>query len=236
MKKTLFLLFCTALINFNANARTCDVSPTHLLAKYQVKQLAEHGRMLSTKLNLYRYGDQIGHFYPEKHYGDWWTKTATDQVMLTRYFPKYHRAIEYQAEDIKGKEVRKKAFWQKKKQLISTKLLSKMQVERVTGTGCHRIEILTYREHGKKYQVRWLPQLQLVERFDVTKGSKVLTSWRLKNLEGDKAFINTYVTNIQKYQSTDYADIGDHENDPFLAKMIHQGFNNQATVEHGHAH
>ena len=30
------------------------------------------------------------------------------------------------------------------------------------------------------------------------------------------------------YQTTDYAYIGDNENDPFLAKMINQGF-----VEHG---
>lgn len=239
MKLLVLILILNGLVSLKLKAETCDITPTQLIAKYQIKQLDHQGQLQKSRLDLYRYDHAVGHYFPEQNYGDWWTKSQSDQLMLMRYFPKYHRAIEYQAEDIKSKEVFKASFWQKKQQLIATSLLAKMNVEQVTGQGCYQVEILSLKDKGKKYQVRWLPRLQLIERFDVSKGSKMLTSWRLQDIVNDEAHIQTYATNIHRYQTTDYADIGDNEQDPFLAKMIHQGFMLKAdtqTPHHEHNH
>lgn len=238
MKIPLFTLMLSGVLSFHLLAETCNVSPEQLIAKYQIKQLDKQGQLQSSQLDLYRYNQAVGHYFPDQTYGDWWSKNQNDQVMLMRYFPRYHKAIEYQAEDLKDKALNRKSFWQKKQQLISSSLLSKMQVEQVTGHGCYQVKILNLREDGKTYQVRWLPRLRLIERFDVLKGSKVQASWLLKEIVNDKALINTYVANIHQYQTTDYADIGDNEQDPLLSKMIYQGFTikTDVTSEHEHEH
>lgn len=223
----------------SANPQSCDKQADMLLASYQTKQLDQHGRTLTNKLNLYRLQNEVGHFYPNQNYGDWWSKTPNEQLLLTRYFPEYHRSIEYQPTEIGVKKKRSNAVWQKKWQLISTKLLSKMKVSGVEGEGCHQIELLTYKEKGKKYKARWYTKLQLLERFEIYKGSQLQTSWRLKDLNTDTEFVRRYAKNISAYQSTDYADIGDMESDPFLSKMINQGFSQQDVnrhEEHGHSH
>lgn len=50
----------------------------------------------------------------------------------------------------------------------------------------------------------------------------------LDKVKFDKAAVMQQFANWDSFQTTDYADIGDNEGDPFLAKMINLGF-----IEHG---
>lgn len=216
-------------------AKQCDINPNQLIAKYQIDQSTELGYIRESQLELYRFGEQVGHFFPQQRYGDWWSKTQNNQLMLTRYFPNFERSIEYQSEDL-NKSKRNKNLWVKKRQLISNKLLSKMQVIGVEGQGCYQVELLKHRSKGKTYHARWLPKLQLVERLEITKGTRLISRWRMSDVQSANDKIKNYVAEINSYKATDYADIGDNENDPFLAKMINQGFSpiEKASAQHHH--
>ena len=65
-----------------------------------------------------------------------------------------------------------------------------------------------------------------------SESAKPLMTYRLAAVEGDSEAARARVARWRGYQSTDFADIGDNESDPFLQRMIHQGF-----IEHaGHGH
>lgn len=228
-------------------ANTCLLEPQQLVANYKVIQHSHAAQQAKNKITLIRDGNQLIHLFNDKGYGDLWSKSINDQLMLTRFFPKYQRSIEYQAEDLTTSR-KNKYLWQQKTQMISPELLKKMTIMRTEGTGCKQVDVLTYQHKGKKYLLRWLPKLALVEYFDILKGDMKLMSWQLESVTNISEEYGQLITDIQHYQSTDYIDIGDNESDPFLAKMINQGFVSQSeagfynslgkniTPQHGHRH
>ncbi len=57
---------------------------------------------------------------------------------------------------------------------------------------------------------------------------ETLTVWRRLEIVSDPATVQAAFDRRASYLSTDYADIGDNESDPFLLRMINLGF-----IEHG---
>ncbi len=57
----------------------------------------------------------------------------------------------------------------------------------------------------------------------ITQGDKK-SHWKLQKIERNQDVINQFFAQRANYQSTDFADIGDNESDPFLIKMINLGF------------
>ena len=51
----------------------------------------------------------------------------------------------------------------------------------------------------------------------------MVREWTLQDVNYN-ADTNTFFAKRESYQSTDYADIGDDHTDPFLTKMVNQGF------------
>ena len=90
---------------------------------------------------------------------------------------------------------------------------------------------------SKVAEERAIKRLKLIESFSVDKSGYV-REWKLKTVDFNK---NTkdFFTKRQNYQSTDYADIGDDHTDPFLTKMVTQGFIEAGASgyydEHGHS-
>ena len=60
------------------------------------------------------------------------------------------------------------------------------------------------------------------------KKSDTQTLLSLNDVNSDTPAIKAQFAKWDNFQTTDYADIGDNESDPFLAKMINLGF-----IEHG---
>ncbi|WP_286234376.1 hypothetical protein [Thalassotalea sediminis] len=227
MKSTLliFVLF------FNVNAvlaAACKQNPSQLIAHYRVTE----GDSQHQKLTLARFNNQAGQFYHDKNYGDWWSKSSNSHLMLTRYFPAFKKAIEYQPSEIKLEA--SENTWQKQWQMISDQFIAKMTPQHIESKGCLRVEMLTLKEHDVEYILHWLPMLRLVEQLEVVSKGQVLKSWQLIALNDQPADVQQYVKNLSTYQTIDYADIGDNEADPFLAKMIHQGFKATTSTEHIH--
>jgi len=71
-------------------------------------------------------------------------------------------------------------------------------------------------------QLDWITSIELPQQFNL--GAEL--SYQLLTVEPYSHEAFTVLT--QNYQDIDFADVGDSESDPFIAKMINQGF-----IEHG---
>lgn len=227
------ILICVLFFNVHAvSAAACKQNPSQLIAHYQIKQTSMNGKPHHETMTLTRFNNQVGHFYHEKNYGDWWSKASNKYLMLARYFPAFNKAIEYQHDEINMKS--SAITWQQQWQLLTDKFIEKMIHKGTENKGCTAVNILTLNENDTEYTLRWLPKLRLIEQLTISSNGQLLTSWQLLNLNGKPADAEQYVKKVLAYQTIDYADIGDNEADPFLAKMIHQGFKEGAVAEHSH--
>ncbi|QBG36916.1 hypothetical protein [Litorilituus sediminis] len=241
MKNLMTLAFTlgSALLASSAQAQSCANDKLYLSANYEISQRVadshtrhdshthEHAHDKGQSFNkqqlvLHRYNNQVVHMYPDSHYGDWWTKTANNRLMLNRFFPDNQRVIEYQADELSSK-----ISWQSKYQLLNSDFINNMVVVKETGTGCEQSQQRALTQGDYSYQLTWLPKWSLVTSYQVFRGDEKVAQWQLVNYQVNKKHIADYIAKLSDYRATDYADIGDNENDPFLAKMINQGF-----VEH----
>ncbi|GLX78237.1 hypothetical protein tinsulaeT_15770 [Thalassotalea insulae] len=223
MKKIILLFLCFGALAHAAPQADCDQN--HLIAHYRIDQ-HQANQTKTLDQTLVRQDNQLIQLFSGQQYGDMWLKLPNDKLMLTRFFPAEQRAIEYQAEDIKG-NLLGSDFWQKKWQLLSPQLLDKMPVSKQTGNGCQLVEHRQWQFQDTSYNLRWLPNQQLIERFEVSDNGQLIESWQLTNIETGSEKVKIFIAPISNYQSTDFADIGDNEADPFFAKMITQGFTQQ---------
>ncbi len=73
-------------------------------------------------------------------------------------------------------------------------------------------------------------------KFFELKSASLTRQWSLTNYQGTVEQIAALFTQYSRYQSTDYADVGDNESTPFLAAMINQGFSVSQNTQALHTH
>jgi hypothetical protein len=223
--KNLTIVLFISLISNDLVANECTKKSNNLAAEYEIQHYKNSEKIAQNKLSLYRYNNQLGHFFHNKKYGDWWQKNSKNQLMLVRYFPEFKHAIEYQADEISGID-NNQLYWQKKWQIITADALNKMHKLSTEGQGCQQVTLYRYKKHDKQLKLRWLAGFNLLEGLEEYHGGQLLMRWRLNNVNTQYNHVANYVSSIENYQTTDYADIGDNESIPFLSKMINQGFSN----------
>ena len=97
------------------------------------------------------------------------------------------------------------------------------------------------KKHGKHLKLRWLTGLNLLAGLEEYHKDQLLMTWRLNKINTELQHVANYVSLIESYQTTDYADIGDNESNKFLSKMINQGFSTNTIdidmrTQHPHEH
>ena len=196
-----------------------------LLAHYRVTQSSAGQPSVSRTVMLVRDANRVAYRYEDRAVTELWERAGNDHLHLVRYFDNYQRGIEYQADEIKGG-----ADWATQASLVSPQLRHALQPGNSSGSGCEQLREYTGQHHHERYQLVWQEQLQLPQRFEVIQangGAQV--RWELVELNRDKSAVEAIFHALDGYQTTDYADVGDSESDPFLQKMINLGF-----IEHGH--
>lgn len=174
----------------------------------------------TTSLYLWRDNEKVAHVYPATQITESWTLVRDKYIKPTRYFDAHERAIEYQpGESIHGK---KEDDFSYRYQLISDKLIASMTLVKSEGTGCEKTELYSLESPNQTLELTWLPHLELIKHF-VVKEPNMVREWTLQDVNYN-ADTNAFFAKRESYQSTDYADIGDDHTDPFLTKMVNQGF------------
>ncbi len=218
------VIFCISLFSFNSFAQECQLAVDSISAQYQVIEKTE---LLETALKqsnspvvieLHRNGSRVLQRFANKGISNIWSKMANKRISLVRVFEQYQHAIEYQPN-----ELGRKPNWQSINQLLPVPDIKKMTLTSKVGDGCQLVEHYQLNVGVDEYQLTWMPALALVSDFKV-KTNKLTKQWKLTSFEVNSARSADLFIQYMNYNSTDYADIGDNESNPFLAKMIHQGF------------
>jgi hypothetical protein len=203
----------------------CRADSEALVAHYSITQ-ARAGSDTSAVQNysLQRYAGEVMYSYPDIHISQRWNLTSHGGLQKFRYFDEDKRAIEY---DTTAPLANAEQLWQEKYQIVSDQELEQMSIKQALNLECTTITV--YEQRADKYlrHVYWSQDLQLPVKIFQRKGLEEET-WLLTRLEtqAEKALENFALR--ERYLSTDFADIGDQETDPFFRKMINLGF-----IEHG---
>ncbi|MDF1691324.1 MAG: hypothetical protein P1U47_03050 [Zhongshania sp.] len=210
---------------FAYSAKNCDANMP-VSAQYTIRiHTAKTQANTVTNMGLWRSGNSVAEQYPAKKVTEIWERNHVNTIKLNRYFDAHERGIEYAPSDIKG--LRNDDDWSMKRQLIANSLLAKMTLNKKIGKGCEREEIYTLHDDTQLITLTWLPASQLVKNYQRELNGQ-LTVWALTNKSSDSKMIKAFFDKYLNYQTTDYADIGDSESDPFIRKMINLGF-----IDHG---
>lgn len=204
------------------NAENCSSAiGKPLMAEYSITTKTDHGTAVK-HLQLWRQGDQVAIHYPKNNVTELWGITSTGKLHLVKMFEQHKRGIEYQPNEIKGAQ-----DWSAKQQLISNRAIASMELQKTTGAGCELTQHYSKTTPSGNYHLQWLANRTLIQSYKrVREHSSV--HWKLLHKHSNKELIAAKFARLQNFNTTDYADIGDNESDPFLRNMIHLGF-----VEHG---
>ncbi|WP_419811613.1 hypothetical protein [Bacterioplanoides sp.] len=223
MKSYLFnvLALCASV---NLTAQEC--LPDFIGAQYQlIQETSDEASVKERHMQLWRMQGQVAHVYPQQQISEIWNQVRDGRVRPTRYFDQDKRAIEYAPGDLnRGKGDRN---WQSKYQMIPDALLASMTIQSDTGRGCQQEVVYQRQQEGEQLTIVWLPQQKLVKSFERQYQGQT-SRWQLLDIITDPQVISAEFHQREQYLSTDYADIGDNETDPFFRKMINLGF-----VSHG---
>ena len=218
--KTALLIF-TAFLSSNVLAAQCKLDSKYLKADYTITNTHDHNQNTQS-FTLWRDDHQVAH--QSEAITELWQNLANKQLRPIRYFNAAQRGIEYQPSEVRGVQ-----SWSAKNQLVDTHLIEKMTLVSTKGTGCDEVKNYMLIEGDNQFKLALFTQSNLVKSFSVmNKKSHTHTELNLNDVSSNKAEITAQFAKWDRFQTTDYADIGDNENDPFLAKMINLGF-----IEHG---
>lgn len=212
----------------NDITKSCPLNSQVLRADYQIFNQQQKS---SKQFSLWRNERAVAHQYHGAELVELWQLNAKQRVSLTRLFTHADRGIEYHSDDINFRP-----SWPQKYQLVGADKLAKYQKISEQGQGCQKEQTYAMKTSVSTVELTWLPELALVKKLVVKKGDTIHKSWQLSGLETSPSKVLAKFKQWQHFDMTDFADIGDNEADPFLAKMINMGFSDVNVAQHGHHH
>lgn len=224
--KIIILMF-SLLLSATALAETqCKHEQHPLIASYTVSSTADPSS--HETVQVVRTENKIIYHYQNQSISEQWYLQKNKRIGLTRYFDQYQRGIEYQAADMPNVKQAQQT-WLQKYQLVSPAILAQLAQTPSPQDSCPSVAILSSKADSKQLvDLVWDNNTQLPTTLSIKQGKHTIT-WQRSSLNFDAKQVAQIINKYDNYQLTDYSDIGDNEADPFLAKMINQGF-----IEHSH--
>lgn len=193
------------------------IDASHLIARYAVSN--SHGD--SREVTLIRNKQQLIYQHNPQSFELWDSRGE-----YVRYFPNERRSVSYRKGDLLSLNMH--FNFEQLNHLISPARIEGLQ-QRPTSKTNQLDSCITQRysgeQSGQKLVVSWIDKLELPNSFVVSNANG---SMQYQLLELTSFSNNEFSALISGYQDIDFADVGDNESDPFIAKMIHQGF-----IQHG---
>lgn len=229
------------------DANVCAAKPGRFQASYQIT-VGSGEQARQQQLTLTRFDDTIIYQRSPVSY-EAWHKNGE----YVRYFPQEKRSISYRRGDLLALNIR--TDLDRQFHLISPAALSQFEKGQSLQDSCFTRQSYSFKSksheesHGESpshdegheenhshanksaanepqsMQLSWISELELPAEMTITQGEQRIV-YRLSKLtpvsqEGFKRLTSGF-------QDLDFADVGDSESDPFIAKMITQGF-----IQHG---
>ncbi|MCL1090697.1 hypothetical protein L2744_14060 [Shewanella profunda] len=186
----------------------------HLKVQYQVT----NGKGQQWEMTLIRNGQDFIIQRDAATFEQW-----TSHGEYVRYFPVEKRSVTYRKGDLRALNVqhdRDQLY-----HVVSPKLQTHMVKTQVQQLGCFETQGFAGKVNGLESQLLWIDTIGLPYQFTLGATQPNL-DYKLVIVEPFSG--DAYSALTQDFQDIDFADVGDSESDPFIAKMINQGF-----IEHG---
>ncbi|MGQ8364728.1 hypothetical protein [Glaciecola sp. 1036] len=212
-----FLLLCTIASKGLAEESQCSGAVT--VASYKIYQ----PRLDKTEiLELYRNKNTVAHYYPKNQITELYELNKAGQVKLTKYFNDHKRGIEYQPND-KLNNIRN-LDWAQKYKLMGKNFLDNASQQIKQTNDCGDVIAYSITQDHNTFVATIDTAKDILTAFEITdeKGN-LLEKWELQSTEL-ATDSSVFLSQLNTYQTTDYADIGDDHTDPFLTKMVNLGF------------
>jgi len=172
-------------------------------------------------LLLLRQQAQTAFYNPQNRVAEWWRFDNPQHPQFSRVFGEAKRRIDYYMGDLRTLGVQ---VSQAEIESFAVNHL-RQALTKVPQSDCAEAEAYEGDYHQVHYRMLWSTTLQLPLTLETTVQGKV-SRWQAQQFV-NSADVTGHFQQWQAYKRTDFADVGDNEQDPFLAKMINQGF-----VEH----
>ncbi|MCG9696037.1 hypothetical protein [Shewanella sp. Isolate11] len=209
------------------------LSATQYQASYLItstsKQAPSHN---AVNLTLSRFNDSIIYQHTAETLA---SENAPNQQVATsleawnksgeyvRYFPAEKRSISYQRGDLLALNIHTDV--DKQFHLISQAERNQFTQKRIEQGQCFSEQELQNHQGQPRVNVTWLTEMSLPKSITLHHGEQVI-HYQLTQLVPFSQSDFKQLTS--GYRDMDFADVGDSESDPFIAKMITQGF-----IQHG---
>ncbi len=224
-----YIIFALLFIVLSIKVHASDCNLEHLVASYSVSFVPNQGSNIIKKtVKVYRMGNTIAYEYVDDDVVEVWSYTANKKTQLVKLFPQYQRGIEYQSADL----IKPVAWKQKYHMIAPSKLIDGKSEPVLANADCQQQVSYEIANNSQPMTISWMPNLSLPASLKIESKQGNAITWQLSELSFDQAKLANQFKLWDAYHLTDYTDIGDNEQDPFLAKMIHQGFSPQ----HDHKH
>ncbi|MFC3152517.1 hypothetical protein ACFOEK_15890 [Litoribrevibacter euphylliae] len=137
-------------------------------------------------------------------------------LYFRRWMETEQLVIEYEPSDLSSLG-HQKVEWKQVRGLLASELLNQMHFVKDSEWNRYDTTLLASKEHAQ--------EVELLDRYQVptqviVQGRPTMVLSRLYDTEQVEQWLN----NLKSFDRMDFADIGDHENDTRVAKLIHQGF------------
>ncbi len=173
--------------------------------------------------------DRVGFEHPDRGLVEVWTRAPNGELRFARWFPQHQRAITYTSGELAS--LGRHAEWDTVSAVVPPDVRTALSDAGKTKFRCLDATVHRGELDGKRYELVWLTKLVLPARLTVTTGG-ARHELVLESVETGDAVARALARG-RDYAAMDYADIGDHESDPFVARLIAQGFVEHPT-EHDH--
>ena len=237
MSPKITLLLGCMLLAGSALADCPNRTASNIGARYQITtSFAGSAEVQQRVMTLWRERGKAAHQYADAGMTEVWEQMTNGRLRMVRYFDAHQRGIEYEPKDMSGPS--DTTDWSLKAQLVSDQLIASMRRVAANTQGCEPVEFLSADINHKQVQLEWLPQSKLVRKYmEISAGG--IIKWELQEVISDQQQVNNFFASRAGFYTTDYADVGDNESDPFLLGMINLGFIEHGSSgfydEHGHA-
>ena len=218
----LLLTTASLLLALPAIAGFCPDQPAS--AAWGLSYQIDNNGQPSGTLEILRHGSDTALYNPDRQIGEWWLLADAKRPRFHRLFGEQQRRIDYTTGDLRALGVN--VNFDSIERFAMAPLLGRLKAGEPLAN-CPAARHYSGEINGRHYQIHWHPEFKLPLLLEIGKGEQ-RRRWQATAML-DAATVDGRFGQWQQFRPTDFADIGDMETDPFLAKLITQGF-----VEHAH--
>lgn len=197
----------------------CPESPDMLTVSYN-QRLTQNGNTRSQTIEIWRQSRRVAIKQGDSGYIELWELGAKNEPKLTRYLEPLKQGIEYYSH---SPNPTSESVWLHKWQLVSQTELDALLLIDTKTNACNTVQSLRGESIEKEVALDWLSFWRLPKHLTRRSNNTVL-ELRLNTLSSNADEVDAFFDQLDLWKTTDFADIGDSESDPVLAKMINMGF------------